>query len=191
MNILILIVILVGAIVGFCQGAFKQIAKFAGIFGGVILASIFSRKVGGYLADTTGASTGIATTVAFVIIVILVPILLGWLASLLTKLFSTVHLGFVNRFCGAVIGAICYVFVLSFAFNLMDFAQSSAGYAQSSLEPRETPFYLVKHLSQPVVPDVLIVDDSTEVAELGDDKLPRCGLKNVVDDTVDKINPFN
>lgn len=194
MNILILIVLLVGAVVGFCQGAFKQIAKFVGVFAGIIIASKYSEQVGDFLSTTTGASTSIGKTIAFVLIMIVVPVLLGWIASLLTKVFSEIHLGFLNRLAGAVIGAICYLLLLSFAFNLMDFAQSGGGFNQESLDEREASFYMVKHISQPFIPDFLIVDDTTEVAELDDDEEPRCGLKpavnKAVDEAVDKINPF-
>lgn len=195
MNILILIVLLVGAIVGFVQGAFKQIAKFIGFFAGIIIASRYSEQVGDFLSTTTGASASIGKTFAFVLIILIVPIALGWIASLLTKLFSDIHLGFLNRLAGAGIGAISYIFLLSFAFNLMDFAQSGGGFNQENLEEREESFYLVKHISQPFIPDFLIVDDATEVAELDSDEEPRCGLKpavdKAVDEAVDKMNPFN
>jgi len=193
-NILILIVVLVGAVVGFCQGAFKQIAKFAGVFAGVIIASMYFERVGDFLSTTTGTSTSVAKTMAYVLIMIVVPILLGWVASLLTKLFSEMHLGFLNRLSGAAIGVVCYLFLLSFAFNLMDFAQSGGGFNQEALEEREPSYYLVKHVAQPFVPDLIIVDDSTEVSELDADDEPRCGLKpavdKAIDDTVDKMNPF-
>ena len=151
---------------------------------------MYSEKVGDFLSTTTGASAGTGKTFAFVLIIILAPIALGIIASLLTKAMSSIHLGFVNRAVGAVVGALCYLFVLSFAFNLMDFAQSGGGFNQPSLSERDASFYLVKHLSQPVVPDVIIVDDSTEVSELGPDETPRCGLKPAVDDAIDSINPF-
>ncbi len=179
---------------GFCQGAFKQIAKFAGVFVGMILASKYSETVGDFLSVTTGTSSGMGKTMAFVLIVIVAPIALGFVASLLTKMFKEMHLGFLNRLAGAGIGAVCYLFLLSFAFNLMDFAHSGAGFNQDVLEEREYSYYLVKHLSQPFIPDAIIVDDATEVAELAEDEVPRCGLKTkvneAVDEAVDKMNPF-
>lgn len=151
---------------------------------------MYSDKVGDFLSTTTGSSTSIGKTMAFVLIMIVVPVALGWIASLLTKMFSEMHLGFLNRLAGGVIGAVCYLFVMSFAFNLMDFAQSGGGFNQSALEEREASFYLVKHISQPFIPDFMIVDDDTEIGELSADEEPRCGLKPAVDSTVDKLNPF-
>lgn len=191
MNILILIVLLVGAIVGFCQGAFKQIAKFAGVFVGVFIASLYSDTIGDYLSTTTGSSGSLGKTIAFVLTMVVVPVVLGWIASLLTKVFSEMHLGFLNRLAGAGIGALCNLFIMSFAFNLMDFAQSGGGFSQEVLEEREPSFYVVKHISQPFIPDFLIVDDDTEIADMDADETPRSGLKPAVDKAIDKMNPFN
>lgn len=188
MNTLILIVILVGAAIGFYQGAFKQIAKFVGVFVGVILASKLSEPFGDYLADKAGTSSGLGQMVAFVLIVIVVPVLLGWVASLLTSLFASIHLGFVNRLCGAAVGVLSYMLVLSFAFNMFDFSKSKGGYATDRLEEREPLFYTVKHVSQPFIPDVFIVTDDTEIA---DGEEPKYGIKTTIDKTIDKINPFS
>lgn len=194
MQTLILIVFLVGAIVGFCQGAFKQIAKFFGMFAGVIIASMYSEQVGEFLSATTGTSSGMDKTMAFVLIIMLAPLALGVVASFCTKIFKEIHLGFLNRLAGAVIGAVCYIFLLSFAFNLMDFAHSGGGFKQEVLEVRDDSYYTVKHIAQPFIPDVIIVDDATEVAALEEGETPRCGLKPVVDkaidEAVDKVNPF-
>lgn len=187
MNTLILIVLLVGAVIGFYQGAFKQIANFAGVFVGLIVASRLSSTLGEYLADKTGQSVGVGQCIAFVLIVIVVPFVLGWIATLLTKVFSALHIGFVNRLAGAGIGIISYCLVLSFAFNMMDFMTSNGGYNTEKLEEREASFYAVKHASQPIIPDLVIVDDSTEVAALGPDETPRFGLKSSVDKAINKI----
>lgn len=190
MTTLILIVLLVGAVIGFCQGAFKQIANFIGIVAGVLVASLLSHQFGEFLVNKTGTSQGLAHTVAFFLIAIAVPVVLGWLASLLTKLFKKMHLGFVNRLCGAAIGAICYGIVMSFAFNMMDFVESSGGFKPERLGEREPIFYTAKHASQVLVPNFLIVDDSTEVANLDPGVEPRRGLKPVVNDAMDRVNPF-
>ena len=55
MDTLILIVLLVGAVIGFVQGAFKQIANFLGVTVGIVLAVALYDQFGHYLADATGA----------------------------------------------------------------------------------------------------------------------------------------
>lgn len=191
METLIYIVLLVGAGIGFYQGAFKQIANFAGTIVGLVLATMLYERFGDMLADKTGTSESIGHTVAFVLVAIVAPIVLGWLASMLTKLFQKVKLGFLNRLAGAAIGAVCYGLVMSIAFNLMDFAESNAGFKVEKLEERPELFYTVKHASQIFIPDALIVTDTTEEA---DGMEPKHGLKPVVDKAVDKavdsVNPF-
>lgn len=184
MDTLILAVIVIGATIGFYQGAFKQIANFIGVALGIILASMLYQQCGDFLADKSGTNAGTAHAVAFVLILILVPIVLGWIASLLTKALSYIHLGFLNRMAGAVIGCISYGLVLSFAFNLMDFVESRYGYEPERLKERNELYYMTKQASHPIIPDVLIVADSTEIAH---GATPRCGIRNVVDSTLNKV----
>ena len=184
MNILITIVLALGAAVGCYQGAFKQIANLVGVVAGIVLAAMFYKKFGDFLAVQCGSSPGIGHIAAFVIIVILVPIALGFLASLLTKAFSTLHLGCINRLSGAAIGVVCYGLLLSFAFNAYDFVVSRCGYACEELECREPLYYTVKHAAQPIIPDLLIVYDSTEVAN---GATPHNGVKGIVDQAMDKV----
>ena len=182
MDTRIMAVLAIGAIIGFWQGAFKQIANFIGVALGIILASALYQQCGDYLAQLSGANVSVGHTVAFIGIVILVPIALGWIASLLTKAASVVYLGFLNRLMGAVLGAASYMLVLSFAFNVMDFLDSQYGYKPEQLDERSELYYLAKHVCQPIVPDVLIVTDSTEVAG---GATPKCGIKDVVNDAME------
>lgn len=165
MDTLILIVLLVGAVVGFVQGAFKQIANFLGVTVGIVLAVVLYDRFGQYLASATGTSEGIGHVVAFLLIVVVVPVALGLLASMLTKLAKKVHLGCVNRGVGALIGMVSYGLLMSVVFNLMDFALSNGGLHPDKLEQRSELFYAWKHAAQWAVPDVTIVTDSTEEAQ--------------------------
>ena len=165
MDTLILIVLLVGAVIGFVQGAFKQIANFLGVTVGIVLAVALYDQFGHYLADATGASDGIGNVIAFVLIVVIVPVALGLLASMLTKLAKKAHLGCVNRGIGALIGMVCYGLRMSVVFNLMDFALSNGGLKPEKLEQRTELYYQWKHAAQWAVPDVIIVTDSCEEAQ--------------------------
>lgn len=165
MNILILVVMAVGAVMGFVQGAFKQVANLVGVVLGILLATMLYDRFGAYLASATGTDTGVGNVAAFLLIVVIVPVALGLLAALLTKLFSAAHLGFLNRLAGAAIGMACYGLLLSFAFNLLDFARSNGGLKPKKLEERPPLYYAWKQAGQFAVPNVLIVTDSTEEAQ--------------------------
>lgn len=177
MDTFIYIVLLAGAVIGFCQGAFKQAAQCAGIILGLILAASLYHSFGDMLADKTGTDTGFGRFMAFIIIAILVPLALGWAATLLTKLFQALHINFLNRLAGAAIGVICYGLFLSVALNLYDFLTSNAGFKSEKLEERPSIYYKVKHTSNVMLPDIIIVTDSTEIAN---GETPKHGLKSVV-----------
>ena len=164
MTILIIVVALIGAWVGYIQGAIKQIANLAGIIVGLLLAVTAYDKFGKVLADFTGAEETTADIIAFIAIVILFPIVLGIIASLLTKAIKVIHLSFFNRVAGAVVGAIGYLLILSVAFNVYDFIKSKGGLHTESLSHRDELYYKVKHASQKFIPDLIIVTDSTEEA---------------------------
>lgn len=187
METLIYLVLLVGAVIGFKQGAFKQIANFLGIGAGLLIATALYQRFGDYLADKAGTDVTFGHVIAFVLVVIVVPVALGWVASFLTACFKKLKLNFLNRLTGMVIGMVSYGLLLSVAFNLMDFIGSNAGFKTQKLDERVEVFYLVKQSTQPVIPDLLIVTDSTEVAQ---GATPKYGLKSVVDEAAGKINSF-
>jgi hypothetical protein len=91
MTLLIIAVALIGALVGFCQGALKQLANMTGIIVGLVIAIMAYDRFGQMLADLTGAEESTADIIAFVAIAILLPLVLGWLATLLTKAFKIIH----------------------------------------------------------------------------------------------------
>ena len=186
MDILIYIVLIVGAVIGYKQGAFKQVAHFLGVAVGLLIAATLYHQFGDFLADKTGASIGFGRLIAFVLIVIVVPIALGWIAAFLTEFFKKLKLNFLNRLIGMVVGVICYAMVLSFALNLFDFVASNAGWKPEKLGERSNLYYGMKHATQIIIPDLLLVTDATEVANGCE---PKYGLKPVVDKATEKILP--
>ena len=189
MEILICIVLLVGAIIGFKQGAFKQIANFLGVGLGLLIAATVYERFGDFLASKTGASEDFGNIIAFILIVIVVPIALGWLAAFITDFFKKLKLNWVNRAIGAAIGVVSYSIIMSFAFNFFDFIGSNCGFKPQKLSERPAVYYKFKHTTQVIVPNVLIVTDSTEIAN-GEE--PMYGLKPVVDKTIKKtVNSVN
>ena len=186
MDILIYIVLIVGAVIGFKQGAFKQVAHFLGVAVGLLIAATLYHQFGDFLADKTGASIGFGRLIAFVLIVIIVPLALGWIAAFLTEFFKKLKLNFLNRIIGALVGVVCYAVILSVALNLFDFIASNAGFKPQKLGERTDLYYQLKHATQVVIPDILLVTDQTEVANGCE---PKYGLKPVVDKATEKIIP--
>lgn len=177
MDLILYAVLAWGAISGFRRGAIKQLAAFFGVAVGLVLATLLYHLFGDYLADKTGASIGFGRFTAFVLIVVVVPVVLGNFAAFVTSVFKKIKLNFFNRIVGAFVGLICYALLLSVTLNLFDFVSSNAGFSTHKLDKRSEVFYLLKHATQIAIPDILIVTDSTEVA---DGCQPKYGLKPVV-----------
>ena len=139
MELIIYIVLLIGVIVGYRQGALKQIANFLGIALGLVIAAVAYHQFGDFLADKTGAAVGIGRILAFVVIVVFVPLILGWVASLLAEILKKLKLNFFNRLIGAAVGFVSYALILSVAFNILDFIASNGGCRPQKLEERPLP----------------------------------------------------
>lgn len=152
------------AILGFYQGFFKQVANLIGIVAGIVLATIFYSEFGQKVAELTGSTEEAGGWIAFILIAVIVPVVLGLLASLLTKLFKKMHLGCVNRTAGAILALVIYTFLMGFAFNVMDFINSSAGFHTEKLKERPELYYQIKKAPQHFIPDAIIVSDSLEEA---------------------------
>lgn len=185
MEILIYVVLAIGAIIGFRQGAFKQVAHFLGVSVGLLIAATLYHQCGDFLADKTGASIGFGRMIAFVLIVLVVPVALGWISAFLTEFFKKLKLNFLNRVIGAIVGVFCYAIILSVAFNLLDFISSNAGFKPEKLGERVPLYYQLKHATQVVIPDVLLVTDAVEEAN---GMPPKHGLRPVMDKASKKLN---
>ena len=186
MDILIYIVLIVGAVIGYKQGAFKQVAHFLGVAVGLLIAATLYHQFGDFLADKTGASIGFGRLIAFVLIVIIVPLALGWIAAFLTEFLKNLKLNFLNRIIGALVGVVCYAVILSVALNLFDFIASNAGFKPQKLGERSGLYYGMKHATQVVIPDILLVTDQTEIDNGCE---PKYGLKPTVDKAKEIIRP--
>ena len=93
-EIVVLVVLLYGAIMGLKNGFLKELASMTGFFIGLFLAWNYYKEIGG------GA-------LAFLGIWIVTPITLGILASLITKLLDwTLVGGLTNRLLGCLFGVL-------------------------------------------------------------------------------------
>ena len=187
MELIIYIVLIIGIVVGFRQGALKQIANFLGIVLGLVISTVTYHQFGDLLADKTGAAVDMGRFLAFLVIVVFVPLVLGWIAALLTGLLKKLKLNFLNRLVGAAVGFVSYLLILSVAFNMFDFLTSNGGFHPQKLAVRPQLYYQVKQITQVAIPDILIVTDATEVKNGAE---PKNGIKPVIDEASEKLNPL-
>lgn len=121
LDLIIFIVLLLGAIRGFQKGFFHEIAILAGLVVGVLLAVLGSNMFGGRIASQFDWNEQVVNIVVFVLIFIAVLFVIRLAGALLTRLFKVLMLGFVNRIAGLGIGALKWALILAILFMLIDF----------------------------------------------------------------------
>lgn len=120
LDIIIVIILLAGIVLGYMRGFMSQIGGFIGILLGILCCRLF----GGPLADkfaAEGDSIGsllLGQIMAYAIILIVCYIIGRVLGKLLSGTLNVLHLGAVNRIGGAIFTPLEYLFALSVLLNL-------------------------------------------------------------------------
>ena len=99
-DVVILIVALLGAFVGFRQGLVLSIFSFLGLVAGVAVAGWAS----GPLADRISPDAAWAYVLAFIIILLIVIFLFNLVGTILKQFIKLIMLGWVDSLGGAVLG---------------------------------------------------------------------------------------
>ena len=101
---------------GLMAGLWKEVFSFAAVFVGIVLAGRYSASLGHaltFISDPTAAQI-----VGFVIIFILVMIAGAIAAALMSRLFSTIGLGCVDKLGGLALGILEGIAILGFILGL-------------------------------------------------------------------------
>lgn len=105
-DIIILVILLLGAVMGFIKGLLIEVATLAALVLGVYAAMKYSAYTEGILQDFLNINQQYSHIAALIITFLLVVILLYVIGKLLTKLADAISLGLVNKLAGAVFGAV-------------------------------------------------------------------------------------
>lgn len=120
-DIVILIVIGAGIVMGLMRGLIKQACAVVGLIAGLLVARALYGMVGEQLAPHIGTSVSVAQIISFVVIWAVVPTILMVAGMALTKVLEVAHLGIVNRLLGAVLGALLHVLFLGMLFKVIEY----------------------------------------------------------------------
>ena len=116
-DILILVVVLGGAIYGFCRGIISQVGQVCALIAGIVLARIFGDSVARFFAGD--GEIGFLDYAAAYTIVFIGAFLLTWLiVRIFRKAVRDVKLGIVDRLAGAIFKSALWVFILSIILNI-------------------------------------------------------------------------
>lgn len=113
LDIILLVLIGTGAVLGFAKGFLRQLAGLLGLIVGLLAAKALYATVADEVFSQVTDDAGLARGLAFVAIWLLVPLLFLLVASLLTRAMEAVSLGWLNRLLGAALGGLLHALVLS------------------------------------------------------------------------------
>lgn len=120
-DIVILIIIGAGIVIGMMRGLIKQACAVVGLIAGLLVARGLYTMVGEQLAPHIGTSVSVAQIISFVVIWAVVPTILMVAGMALTKVLEAASLGIVNRLLGAVLGALLNVLFLGMLFKVIEY----------------------------------------------------------------------
>ena len=121
-DIIILIVIGAGAVVGFVKGFIRQLASILGLIVGLLAAKTLYASLAEKLCPTVTDSMTVAQVLAFIMIWIAVPLIFVLIASLLTKAMQAISLNWLNRWLGS--GALKFLLLTSVVIGAIEFVDS-------------------------------------------------------------------
>ncbi len=121
LDIIILILLMLGAIRGFQKGLIHELALFAGIIAGIFLAVVVSNMVEAFVEPRFDWNVRLVKVIAFVLVFLGIIAIIRMLGGLLTKLFKVLMLGFINRLAGLAIGVLKWAVLLSVIIMVIDF----------------------------------------------------------------------
>ncbi|MCM0315290.1 CvpA family protein [Bacteroides fragilis] len=125
-DIIILIALGAGVIIGFMKGFIRQFASILGLIVGLLAAKALYTSLAVKLCPTVTDSMTVAQILAFVIIWIAVPLIFTLVASVLTKAMEAVSLGWLNRLLGAGLGALKYLLLVSLVVCVIQFIDTDS-----------------------------------------------------------------
>ena len=125
-DIIILIALGAGVIIGFMKGFIRQLASILGLIVGLLAAKALYTSLAVKLCPTVTDSMTVAQILAFVIIWIAVPLIFTLVASVLTKAMEAVSLGWLNRLLGAGLGALKYLLLVSLVVCVIQFIDTDS-----------------------------------------------------------------
>ena len=121
LDIIIAIILILFAIVGFRNGvireAFALIAFGIGIYGALKL----SDYVGKWLGKIINFSEEWMSVISFIIVFVALALLINWLGGLLANLIESLNLGFVDKLGGIVFGVAKGILLIGVLILLLDF----------------------------------------------------------------------
>lgn len=117
LDVTIIAVIALFALVGFSKGLISQIFSIAALAGGIVIGFIFYDLLGEvFIKEGLVENRSIANVGSFIVLVFVSYVIIQLAGWITTKLIGTLQLSWLNRICGAAVGAVIGA-VMAFLFS--------------------------------------------------------------------------
>ena len=151
-DIIILIAFLTGALLGAIKGFIRQLASLLGLVVGLLAAKmlygVVAERYFSYLTD----SLTVAQILAFIAIWIAVPLAFTLVAAALTKAMEVIHLGWLNRWLGAGLGALKALLLTGIVVGAIEFIDSDCQLIHRTKKEASLFYYPIDRLADIFMP---------------------------------------
>jgi membrane protein required for colicin V production len=124
-DILLLLVIGAGAAKGYLKGGVKLLLSTVGLIVGLYIAKLMYIPFAETLCPSFTKSMTFARALAFIIIWVAVPLLSTLAGGFFTKTLEAMHINWLNKWAGALLGGLKYLILASLFINVLEFIDSS------------------------------------------------------------------
>lgn len=147
-DLIILILIGAGVVIGFMKGFIRQLASILGLVVGLLAARALYTTLADKLCPTVTDSMTVAQVLAFIIIWIAVPLIFTIVASLLTKALEAISLGWLNRWLGSGLGALKFMLLISLAICVIEYVDSDNKLISATKKSESLLYYPMGKMAQ-------------------------------------------
>lgn len=140
-DILLLLPLAWGAIMGFKKGLIQELASIIGLLLGIWGAINFSQVTGKYLNQWFAFSESNSGLISFILTFILIVVLVILLGKVLDKFLKAIALGLLIRIAGMLFGILKYALILSFLLYFYEAIESKFQISKNQQWKKEAVLY--------------------------------------------------
>jgi membrane protein required for colicin V production len=154
-DLVVLVIVGIGALRGFLRGFIRQLASIAGWIAGFLIAGalhpIVTEILFSYFPDI---SVDTLRIVSFVVIWLMIPLLFTLIGSIFTRLAEKLSLGGFNRILGLLFGMAKWVLVVGLLINMIDYFDKDNSLIEQTKKEESVLYYPIKNFVGGFLPNV-------------------------------------
>ncbi|MBC7124737.1 MAG: CvpA family protein [Bacteroidales bacterium] len=151
-DIIIVILLAVGAVRGFISGLIMQLTSLAALILGIWVAIRFSDFTAMLLMEKAGLTGQYIPLVSFAITFVVVVIAVHFTGKLIDKFFNLTPLGMVNKILGLVFGVLKYALIISVIIVFVEKANQRFNFYSEQTKNKSMLFKPLSKLAPSIFP---------------------------------------